>query len=211
MSHSVLTILTVLSAMGSIATRYRGPALVHYIFKPLTMIFILAIAFEGPTSAYRHWIIAGLCLSLVGDVFLMLPEDRAHRFITGLASFAVAHLCYIAAFSLSHPVTAPLWPLLPLGLISAGILIPIWSGVGALKGPVLVYTLVLVIMAFEAAGQFFAKPSLATTFSLAGAVLFMASDSLLAVNRFRRPFRSAQALLLSTYFLAQWLIASSTH
>ncbi|HIC51136.1 MAG TPA: lysoplasmalogenase, partial [Candidatus Marinimicrobia bacterium] len=44
---------------------------------------------------------------------------------------------------------------------------------------------------------------------LCGAVLFLISDGLLAINRFMRPFRVAQAVILTTYFTAQWLIALS--
>jgi len=40
--------------------------------------------------------------------------------------------------------------------------------------------------------------------------LFLASDSVLAVDRFVKPFRAAQAVILSTYFAAQALIALST-
>ncbi len=43
----------------------------------------------------------------------------------------------------------------------------------------------------------------------AGAVLFVVSDSVLAVNRFRRPFAAAQAVVLGTHFSAQYLIALS--
>jgi alkenylglycerophosphocholine/alkenylglycerophosphoethanolamine hydrolase len=43
-----------------------------------------------------------------------------------------------------------------------------------------------------------------------GALLFVASDSALAWNRFKSEFKSAQAVILATYFAAQWLIALST-
>jgi uncharacterized membrane protein YhhN len=42
-----------------------------------------------------------------------------------------------------------------------------------------------------------------------GAILFLVSDSVLAINRFAKPFRAAEALLLTTYFAAQTLIALS--
>ena len=42
-----------------------------------------------------------------------------------------------------------------------------------------------------------------------GALLFIVSDSVLAINRFRGDFEIARALSLSTYFAAQWLIALS--
>ena len=43
-----------------------------------------------------------------------------------------------------------------------------------------------------------------------GALLFVASDSALAWDRFKQEFKAAQAVILATYFAAQWLIALST-
>ena len=43
---------------------------------------------------FQHLLVTGLAFSLAGDVFLMLKG----YFIPGLASFLVAHLCYIALF-----------------------------------------------------------------------------------------------------------------
>ena len=80
---------------------------------------------------------------------------------------------------------------------------------GPLLVPVLAYMLVILAMAWRAieyAREYPAPGSLAAAF---GALLFVISDSALALNRFARPFRAAQALVLGTYFVAQWLIALS--
>src|SRR5256885_17204381 len=98
MTLIILSLLPFASAVLTILASYQNRRLTLYLFKPLTIVFIILIALQSkhPTSGfYRYAIIAGLCLSLVGDLFLMLPSDR---FIQGLVSFLVAHLCYIAAF-----------------------------------------------------------------------------------------------------------------
>jgi uncharacterized membrane protein YhhN len=64
-------------------------------------------------------------------------------------------------------------------------------------------------MGWQAAEQHLALHTAGTLAALVGAVLFVVSDSLLAFNRFVRPFRMAQPAVLSTYFFAQWLIARS--
>jgi len=46
-------------------------------------------------------------------------------------------------------------------------------------------------------------------FASIGALLFLISDTILAINRFRSAFKLARALNLTTYFAAQWFIASS--
>ena len=75
--------------------------------------------------------------------------------------------------------------------------------------PVLIYMLVILVMAWRAIEYARQYPSPGPLAAALGALLFVISDSALALNRFARPFRAAQALVLGTYFLAQWLIALS--
>jgi uncharacterized membrane protein YhhN len=74
---------------------------------------------------------------------------------------------------------------------------------------VIVYSCVIMIMAFQAANRWLTAENTSSLLALVGAYLFVASDSVLAVERFRGRFRSAQFWVLSTYFAAQWLIALS--
>ena len=46
-------------------------------------------------------------------------------------------------------------------------------------------------------------------FAVCGAILFLISDALLAWNRFRIKFKSAQFLIMGTYYVAQWALAMS--
>ena len=75
--------------------------------------------------------------------------------------------------------------------------------------PVLVYVLTIGVMAWQAAERWARAEDASALLALVGALFFVVSDSALAMNRFRKPFRSAQALVLSTYYTAQWLIALS--
>lgn len=180
-----------------------------YVFKPLTTTLILVLALTMPSpvsSGYQIAVVLGLLFSLAGDVFLMVPSDR---FVAGLASFLVAHLCYIAAFLPAAGEVLHLWPLLPFLLYGALLLRVLWSHLGRLAGPVLLYAATLLVMGWQAAEQHLAVHTVGTLAALVGAVLFVVSDSLLAFNRFVRPFRTAQYAVLTTYFAAQWLIALS--
>jgi len=208
-----LTILLSLLVLGSAALNIRAEYRVHrrqvYLFKPLTTVLILLIAARaiGPTSPlYKCLIIAGLGCSLAGDVFLMLPADR---FVASLVSFLAAHLCYIAAFSLDTSPCAAMWSLAPFlvyVIIMSGILLP---HLGKMRVPILVYELVIVAMAWRALGRWAATGEVGPLLAFIGALLFVISDSALAINRFVGKYRGAQALILSTYFCAQWLIALS--
>ncbi|HEX8174790.1 MAG TPA: lysoplasmalogenase [Pyrinomonadaceae bacterium] len=203
----VLTILAVVSAALHIRAEYGGKRSGVYVFKPLTVAFIIAIALWSQSSAYKYLIVAGLLFSLFGDIFLMLPSDR---FIAGLVSFLIAHIFYIAAFTIdgaTHRLSyLAAIALLAYGALMLRLLLPF---LGGMKAPVIIYMLVILLMVWQAANRFMSLETAGCLLALAGACLFAASDSLLALNRFRSPFRSAQFLILTTYYCAQWLIALS--
>lgn len=180
-----------------------------YVFKPLATLLILALALLLPPAhaAYQWAIAAGLLFSTAGDVFLMLPRDR---FVAGLASFLIAHLCYVWAFGMEVPLAANPLFWLPYFAVGGGVLALIWPGLKpALRGPVAVYVIVIAVMASQAVERWHAMGSGVALAAAIGAGLFVVSDGVLAVDRFRWPFRAARAVTLATYWAAQILIALS--
>jgi uncharacterized membrane protein YhhN len=205
MLTSILVLLVMLSACIHIRAEYRGPRQHVYIFKPLTMVFILLIAILGQAAAplYKYMIIAGLVFSTAGDVFLMLPSDR---FVAGLVAFLIAHLFYIVAFA-SEISVLMWWPLIPLATYGVVIYITLAPSLGKLKSPVLIYVVVILIMAWLAWERWDQTGQNGALLASVGAVLFFVSDTILAINRFRGAFKLARVLNLTTYFAAQCLIA----
>jgi len=180
-----------------------------YAFKPLATLLILALALSlTPARPEYQWAIAaGLVLSTAGDVFLMLPRDR---FVAGLASFLLAHLCYLRAFSIEVPFGAGLLLWLPFFAAGGMVVALVWPGLKpALRGPVVVYVIVIAAMAGQATGRWYVSGSMVALAAAVGAGLFVVSDAVLAIDRFRWPFRAARAVTLSTYWAAQLLIAIS--
>jgi len=171
---------------------------------------VLAIAFVAGRARGRGWrrfdllLIAGLAFSLLGDVLLMLPG----RFIGGLVAFLLAHLCYIALFRdgagwLPRPLA--LAATLALGAAMYAVLFPGLDAV--LRVAVAAYVVVIATMAAQAIGRAAVLrdgPAIAVA---VGAVFFMLSDALLALNRFWSPLPMAQFWVLATYYVAQILIA----
>jgi uncharacterized membrane protein YhhN len=204
-----LGVLLIASGAATILGDYRGRRLVVYVCKPLTIAIAMTIALTGaggPPPPYRALVLAGLACSLVGDVFLMLPVKR---FAAGLASFLVAHVCYVAAFASASPARAPLLLLAAAVAIGAAVTVPLWPYLGRYRLPVAVYVGALVAVLWQSAGWAAQTGAVNARLAALGAVLFTASDAVLAHNRFRRPFRAAQGVILSTYFIAQGLIAMS--
>ena len=66
---------------------------------------------------------------------------------------------------------------------------------------------VILVMTWQAWERWHQTGQSAALLAYLGAVLFLISDSALAVNRFRGGYKSAPALIPSTHFAAQWLMA----
>ena len=202
--------LIFLTAMLAIYGEMVGRRTLVYVFKPLTTVLIIALAAQlpaEPASRYRAAILAGLGLSLAGDVFLMLPADR---FIAGVAAFLAAHLAYLTAFTSVVPWAASPATFTVIAVVVAGILMALWRSLPArMRAPLVVYAVVLGAMAAQAISQAFVLGSTAATAGAVGAALFLASDTALVLNRFARPFRFAPLVVLGSYYSAQVLIAIS--
>jgi uncharacterized membrane protein YhhN len=209
---TVISLAVVLSAGVTIAAHYLRPLrpILIYVFKPLTTILILAVAIAPGaflTDPYVAAIVLGLVFSLLGDILLVLPRDR---FVFGLVSFLLAHLCYIFAFLVNFPSPSFLWSVLPLSIFGAIVLRYLWPALSAgLKGAVSLYIAVIVVMVTLASGRAFSRFSPDTLSAAVGALLFLTSDVILAIDRFRRPFRLSSAAVLASYFAGQLLIALS--
>lgn len=196
-------------ASAAIVATARGRRRGVYVLKPLTTLLILLLAwYHSPLLPVPvTLVIAGLVFSLAGDVFLMLPNDR---FVAGLVAFLIAHLLYIGAFTDGWAVPrATGWVIVPFLVYAAVLLWILLPHVPrALKAAVIVYAAALLVMAWQAAERGAAGLSSGVLAALGG-VLFVISDSALALDRFRRPFPGAQPLVLATYWAAQTLIALS--
>lgn len=204
----IFSVLIFVFALLTISFEYLDRRFL-WLFKPATMLFTIALGYGPGTRRqgfYRNAILAGLAFSLVGDVFLINPQIY---FVHGLAAFLVAHLCYIAAFARAG--AARLNPA-ALGAFAVGFVL-FWLISGGvpeeLKIPVIFYTLAISAMLAAAVNFWLVEKTPAARFALAGAALFVASDAILAFNKFGYEFYAAKIFILSTYFLAQWLIARS--
>ncbi|MBL8617714.1 MAG: lysoplasmalogenase [Deltaproteobacteria bacterium] len=172
---------------------------------PCTVMAILALV--GADSRPRRLLGAGLALSVLGDALLEWSDGL---FIPGLLAFLTAHLLYIAGLALQWPGWAPLRGL--PGLVFAGavfaLLLP---GLGPLTIPVGVYSLVIAAMLWRATlgiGRPGVDPTLARL-AAAGALLFVVSDAILAINKFATPLPLARLLNMSSYWGGQALLCAA--
>jgi uncharacterized membrane protein YhhN len=127
-------------------------------------------------------------------------------FLGGLATFLVGHALRIASFTKD----APGWALargLPFFAIAAGACALVVPGSGDLGLPIVVYAAAISAMAWRAAAR--VDGSASAWMGLAGAVLFLASDSLIGVNAFVAPIPYDRLAIMGTYWGAQLLLAAS--
>jgi len=203
----LLSIIIAVSAILCIYGKYSNRTFQIYIFKPLTTILILTLAIIASlnlSGTYKYVIFAALLFSLFGDIFLMLPD----KFLQGLISFFVAHLLFlIAFFILGNSLT---WWFAVIFVLS-GILIYkyLFQYLGRMKTPVFFYVLVIFAMAWRAWENYYLIGNTATLMIAIGTVLFIISDANIALNKFRKPYISAEAIILSTYFASIWLLSLS--
>ncbi len=206
-------IAVALLGAGLIAAETADARMLVYVLKPLATLSIIAMVLTSatvPSAKYRLLITGGLVWSLAGDVLLMWP---ASLFAPGLGCFLVAHFFYIGAFA-THGAgrAAGVKALIPFALIAGTMLALLWPGLGALRIPVAVYVGVIATMAWQAWGRALNVRSAGAWRGAIGALCFLASDGALAVNKFRAPIGdhfTATLIILGTYLVAQWMIAST--
>jgi uncharacterized membrane protein YhhN len=192
---------------------------VEYGAKPLVVVLLVgvAVALTPISPLRRDYTITALAFSLAGDVLLMLPEPdpveqararargetgRLELFPFGLAAFLLAHLNFIAGFRASGTTlaTTALSALLvlpvavPIGTFVVRALVV--RGEEALRVPVIVYMAVLGAMTASAVAT-------GSVVAAIGAWLFLASDAVLAWDRFVRTIRWAHVIVAVTYHAAQ--------
>jgi uncharacterized membrane protein YhhN len=179
----------------------------EYIFKPATMVPLVAAAFtiDAVDSSMRTWFIVALVLSLAGDVFLMLPNEDL--FVAGLGSFLLGHIAYVVGLSTGGVSTG--------GLVVGGVLT--FTGLAAigptlvagardtdrrLAVPVLAYMTVISVMVTFAMGS-------GVAVAIVGALLFYLSDFFIGWSRFVSEFRFHRLAIITTYHLAQIALVAS--
>jgi alkenylglycerophosphocholine/alkenylglycerophosphoethanolamine hydrolase len=177
------------------------------LMKPMPVLCLLA--FLLPVHNRDAGLIAaGLVLSALGDVLL---EASPALFLPGLVAFLLAHVAYVIAY-LGRTSRFQLMRLVPVALFSGAAFHLLEPHLGAMRGPVIAYMVVISIMLWRAMAQIGAdgtgglRPWLATI----GAWMFAISDLMVAWSRFVDPEASMQVPLLLLYWAGQTAIASST-
>lgn len=186
----------------------------HLICKPLILIS-LGIYYWFNSSGNRSMLVLlAIFFSFGGDTLLMFEDSNSLFFILGLVSFLISHIFYIPAYRQhrDEQLADGLQGIqrvrlaFPIVLAGTGLVIVLYPVLGALKFPVMAYALVLVLMVLNALFRFGRTNSRSFWMVFAGAILFMLSDSILAINKFLEPIAHSGLYIMSTYILAQFFL-----
>jgi uncharacterized membrane protein YhhN len=183
--------------------------LLIYIFKPL-IIFSLLFLYVFSLPKRLKWYVMALELSFFGDVLLLFSGELF--FIAGLVSFLIAHALFIKivtnrikGVNFSKIIASAIPFLAAFSLL----IFTLKDSLHEMLWPVVIYGLTIATFGAVSFLDFLNTKSKKSLLMLFGAVVFMISDSLLAINKFYSPAQILEVFVMITYVLAQYLIFRS--
>lgn len=182
----------------------------HYITKP-SLLIALIFYFNNQSKTLnlktRIFILIALGFSLLGDILLMFVDQSQNFFMFGLISFLLAHIFYCYIFLTNrNSKKNPMGLILVLLIYAIGLFYLMKDGLQDLLIPVIIYMLFILLMTVTAFLRYRTPASNSYMLVLVGAILFVVSDSILALNKFYMPFGFASFSIMLTYALAQYFI-----
>ena len=215
--------LYLMALVAVIVAREIGIDWLHFLSKPLLMPLLVCLFWINVRPAnnlFTKFITAALILSWLGDIFMMFQQTQPLFFLLGLGAFLLGHVFYIGSFTRRYKkedkayvtgkgmvLRQPLW-ILPLLLYGGGLYYYLYPHLGEMKVPVVVYSVAITLMALTAANRKGRVSYLSFRYILIGALLFVLSDSVIALNTFKYfgNLNNAAFWIMLPYGLGQLLI-----
>lgn len=199
---SIFFLLVCIADIYAILVHHKD---VEMIAKPLittSLVILYLLSVKKP----NFWYVSAVFFSFWGDVLLMFPDQY---FVLGLASFLLAHILYITISSRFLPkvsVSKLITHSIPFLLILCGLLYMIYPNLGDLLIPVIVYGIVISVFGVVTLLVYTGKKTTENLWLFLGALTFIASDSILALNKFYEASEILGISIMITYIIAQYLI-----
>lgn len=183
------------------------------ILLPLLMLYFYVQPFFADAPKHKYLILIGLFGSFLGDAFLLTDA----YFIPGMIAFMTTHIFNILFFNKVNGVGQPkskkwIGVFILLAFFCAFIFIQLKDAMGVLIYPILVYMVLIcfsALMALQAEGNIKASV-ISNLFWFPGMLFFIASDAVLAFNKFywssQSPIDNIGLVTMATYGIAQLLL-----
>ncbi len=197
-----------------------GSESLNFATKPLLVTFLAVWFFlqtrSNPLSS-SHFFLVGLMFSVIGDTLLMFVNAKGELFfLLGLGSFLFAHLSYITSFSKitvfkSGSIWRTKWLILPFLFVLASVIWMLWDTLGAFLIPVVIYATVIVSMSAFCFNLKNSVPNSIFQMLFGGAILFVVSDLIIAMKKFKYPEAddvTSGLVIMATYLFGQYLLTA---
>jgi len=220
-SPSAFLIVFFLLCLTNLYAEWGQSSRLIYFSKPLLITSLAAYFFWSTSrhpSKFRRFIFLGLLFSVGGDTFLMFVENEPKQpsfFVYGLGSFLLTHLCYLYAF-LKWPIKQKgffykkPWLILFFLIFLVGNAAFLWPDLSAdLRIPVVLYSIAILAMTVACIHLYGRIPKASFQLLLAGVLLFVFSDNIIALNKFKNhqiviPY--VRLVIMLSYLAGQFLI-----
>ncbi len=200
-----LPILILLTGLLYIFVIPEKSVLITILFKIIPMLLIIYYAYLNKKigkDKYSIILLIGLFFCMLGDTFIVIS------FVMGLIAFLIGHLFYIGGFltrwtfswlRFSTIVLITIYAFLMGNKLVSSLQM---NDIAYLIIPVILYICVISFM-------FWSANMTGNKFAIFGSTLFVISDSVLAWNKFINDVPYSDEIIMVTYYLAQFFIASS--
>lgn len=199
-----------LLALELICSHFASLQPYRIITKPLlvlSLIIFFLLRAKHLDGISKSLTLLALICSLTGDILLLFVEHTSSFFLAGLIAFLLAHLLYISTFlKRRNPHKKPYLLYALLASYAILIFLLLKNHLGDFMVPVAIYMGVILIMAVTSFLRI--KQVSASSFLLVflGAIFFLISDSILAINKFYTPLAMSHLSIMFTYATAQLFI-----
>ena len=172
----------------------------NFAIKAIPALSLAVLSFIAISGSRGKLLFVALLFSAAADIALELAEGK--YFVAGLGLFLVAHIFFIITFSRDFRFQTAKMPIIVLFIVYSGMMAFIMTpSLKEMAIPVYVYMTALTLV-----GIFATLRAAKNDFTLYGAIAFIVSDSVLAVNKFMMPVAGANFIIMITYYLSLFLI-----
>lgn len=188
---------------------YRGPQWQRWVFKPVTLLLLLALAWQAPVlNTTDYLILFGLLATLIGDALTLLPN---RRMLYAIGAFFLSHLLYTLCFASNMTLTF-FWPIpLAVLIIGAALIATIWTRLEDLRWPICTFIGMTLLMVWLAAEQYFFRPTDYSFSLMVGTSLLLLANIVWLGSHYRRRFTADSAIVAACYFAGHFMIVRSLY
>ena len=185
------------------------------VFAAFCFITIGYMAYLDNESLFLRFVLLGLILGGIGDLFLALKNLFAKNtmFLIGTIAFLFGHILYLRAlFLLSNNYIIDC---IVVGIIFGSVVFGVLDRICKLNKVIrivgIVYIIMISIMATMSIGAYLTISNTSNLIFMMGAILFVSSDIILSIYNFSKKEKWMHPVYSLLYFIAQILISISLH